>query len=169
MPPSDSAPSRDSAILAEAERLDRLREREQALQFDSFDHADAFSLGSHLRDAAIERELPIAIAIVFGEQRVFHAGMPGASSDNDHWLERKFRVVRRFGESSYVVGTLFRSRGTTFEASARLDPIVFAAHGGAVPIFVHGSLIGIVGVSGLAQADDHELVLDALEWLRGQQ
>lgn len=162
-------PNSDSAILDESARLEELRRRERAIQFDSFDHDDAFSLGSHLRDQAIERDLPIAVSIVFGDQRVFHAGMPGASADNDAWLERKFRVVRRWGESSFVVGTLFRSRGTTFEQSSRLDVDLFAAHGGAVPLFVRGSMIGIVGVSGLAQADDHELVLDALEWLKGQQ
>lgn len=139
------------------------------MQFESFDHDDAFSLGSALRDKAIEGDLPIAIAVVFGDQRVFHAGMPGASADNDDWLERKFRVVRRYGESSLVIGTLFRSRGTTFELSSRLDSGVFAAHGGAVPIFVRGSLVGAAGVSGLAQIDDHELVLSALERLQGEQ
>ncbi|MDF2442729.1 MAG: hypothetical protein JWR01_932 [Subtercola sp.] len=162
-------PTSDSAILEEAERLERLRSRERSLQFESFDHDDAFSVGSHLRDRALEGDLPVAISVVFGDQRVFHAGLPGASSDNDDWLERKFRVVRRYGESSLVIGTLFRSRGTTFELSSRLDPALFAAHGGAVPIFVRGSLVGAVGVSGLAQEDDHELVLSALEWLQGEQ
>ena len=162
-------PTSDSAILEQAALLEELRRRERALQFDSFDHDDAFSVGSRLRDQGIERDLPIAISIAFGEQRVFHAGLPGASADNDDWLERKFRVVRRYGESSFVIGTLFRSRGTTFEQSSRLDASLYAAHGGAVPIFVRGSLVGVVGVSGLAQADDHELVLDALEWLKGEQ
>ena len=161
-------PDSDSAILDQSELLASLRRRERAVQFDSFDHDDAFSLGSHLRDRAVELELPIAISIVFGLQRVFHAGMPGASYDNDEWLERKFRVVARYGESSYAVGTLFRSRGTTFEESSRLDPARFAAHGGAVPIFVRGSMIGAAGVSGLAQVDDHDLVLGGLEWVLGE-
>ncbi|MEA9985018.1 MULTISPECIES: heme-degrading domain-containing protein [Subtercola] len=162
-------PSRDDAIFDEAEHLERLRAQERLLQFESFDYDDAWAVGSRLRDGALEQDLPIAISIVFGQQRVFHAGLSGSSADNDGWLERKFNVVRRFNEASFTVGTLFRSRGTTFEASSRLDPNQFSAHGGAFPIRVRGSIVGIVGVSGLAQADDHDLVVEALTWLRGEQ
>jgi len=39
----------------------------------------------------------------------------------------------------------------------------FAAHGGSFPITIAGSgVIGSVGVSGLPQRDDHELVVEAL-------
>ncbi|GGF25116.1 heme-degrading domain-containing protein [Subtercola lobariae] len=165
--PTESAV--DEAILAAAEKLEQLRQHERDLQFTSFDYDDAWDVGSKLRDLALERSLPIAISVVFGEQTVFHAALPGANADNNDWLRRKFNVVRRYGESSYTVGTLFRSRGTTFEASSRLPLADFAAHGGAVPLRVNGSLIGAVGVSGLAQADDHDLVVEVLTWLRGQE
>ena len=165
--PTDSAA--DDAILAAGEQLEQLREQERSLQFTSFDYDDAWSVGSKLRDLALARSFPVAVAVVFGEQRVFHTALPGANADNDDWLRRKFNVVRRYGEASYTVGTLFRSRGTTFEASSRLPLADFAAHGGAFPLRVNGSLIGAVGVSGLAQGDDHELVVEALSWLQGQE
>jgi uncharacterized protein (UPF0303 family) len=39
----------------------------------------------------------------------------------------------------------------------------FAAHGGAAPIRVAGAgVVGVVTVSGLVQADDHALVVEAL-------
>lgn len=66
--------------------------------------------------------------------------------------------------SSYLVGTRFRAKGTTFEESSRLDPDTYAAHGGSFPISVEGAgVIGTVTVSGLPQAEDHAMVVEALE------
>lgn len=139
-----------------------LLQQERDIQFESFGHDDAWVVGSMLRQLSSERQHPVAIAIVLGDQRVFHAGLPGSSADNDDWLAKKFRVVRRFGHSSFAVGTEFRSRGRTFGTDSGLDPREFAAHGGAFPLLVRGSLVGVVGVSGLAQRDDHDLVVEAL-------
>jgi uncharacterized protein (UPF0303 family) len=139
-----------------------LLEQERTIQFDSFGHSDAWTLGCDLVRLATERALPVAIAIALGDQRAFHAGLAGASADNDDWLERKFRVVRRFGHSSLAVGTDFVSRGKNFEVDSRLSVTHYAAHGGAFPILVRGSMVGIAGVSGLPQRDDHALVVEAL-------
>ncbi|KQV07406.1 heme-degrading domain-containing protein [Leifsonia sp. Root112D2] len=142
--------------------LEALLSQERELQFDSFNHDDAWAVGAHLVQLASERSLAVAIAIVLGEQRAFHAGLAGASADNDDWLERKFRVVRRYGHSSLTVGTQFRARGGDFDTDSRLSVAEYAAHGGAFPIVVRGALVGVVGVSGLAQRDDHALVVEAL-------
>ena len=143
-------------------QLQTLLEQERTLQFDAFRHDDAWALGTRLRTLAAGRSLPIAIGILLGDQRVFQAGLAGASADNDGWLERKFAVVRRYGHSSLAVGTEFRTRGCDFDTDSRLDPARFAAHGGAFPLLVRGSLVGMVGVSGLPQLDDHALVVEAL-------
>jgi uncharacterized protein (UPF0303 family) len=45
--------------------------------------------------------------------------------------------------------------------------LTHAAFGGAFPLRVRGSLIGAVGVSGLAQEDDHDLVVEVLKAHRG--
>jgi uncharacterized protein (UPF0303 family) len=55
------------------------------------------------------------------------------------------------------------ARGSSFEQSSRLDPNLYAAHGGAFPIAVRNvGVVGTVTVSGLPQADDHRLVVKAL-------
>ncbi|SDM70176.1 Uncharacterized protein, UPF0303 family [Cryobacterium flavum] len=143
-------------------QLQILLDQERTLQFDAFSHDDAWALGTRLRTTAAAQALPVAISIVLGDQRVFQVGLAGASADNDGWLERKFAVVRRYGHSSLAVGVEFRSRGVDFDVDARLDPTRFAAHGGAFPLFVRGSMVGVVGVSGLPQLDDHALVVEAL-------
>ncbi|WP_327118253.1 heme-degrading domain-containing protein [Streptomyces sp. NBC_01341] len=147
-----------------APTISELIAQERRLTLAHFGYDDAYALGGLLVTLARERHAPVAIDIRRGGQQMFHAALPGSSADNDAWIDRKRRVVERYGESSYLVGTRFRAKGTTFEDSSRLDPDVFAAHGGSFPIAVEGAgVIGTVTVSGLPQAEDHALVVEALE------
>lgn len=135
-------------------------EQERELQFPAFDHATAWELGQALFAAARDRGLPVAIDIALGEQQVFHAALPGSSADNDAWVQRKNRVVRRFGHSSFYLGL---AHGDEFATRFLLDEHEFAAHGGAFPLIVRGvGPIGTVTVSGLPQEEDHRLVVDVL-------
>jgi uncharacterized protein (UPF0303 family) len=138
--------------------------QEQRLQFTRFDNDDAWRLGCLLVELARERGAAVTVDVRRGEQQLFHCALPGTSADNDAWIERKIRVVRRYGSSSYLVGQRFRDQGASFEERSRLDPNLFAAHGGAFPVLVAGvGLVGTVAVSGLPQLEDHLLVVEALE------
>ncbi len=141
-----------------------LLEQEDALIFPFFDYDVAWRLGSALYEAAHQQELPIAITIRRGSQRVFHAALIGSSADNDAWLERKCAVVELFGHSSYYVGCLSRAEGEAdFNVVHRLDPERYAAHGGAFPILLDKTgCVGVVAVSGLPQEDDHRFVVEQL-------
>ena len=133
--------------------------------FDKFDHDDAWRLGSDLVAECRARQLPVTIGIHLGEQRVFHAALPGTSADNDHWAMRKTRVVWRFDRSSHEVGEAY---GRDFHIGFGLSAAEYAPTGGAVPIRVRGSLVGVLAVSGLTSADDHDLGMAALDRLRGR-
>ncbi|WP_326697678.1 heme-degrading domain-containing protein [Streptomyces sp. NBC_01754] len=147
-----------------APTISELIAQERRLTLPRFGYDEAYALGGLLVTLARERHAPVAIDIRRGAQQLFHAALPGSSADNDAWIDRKRRVVERYGESSYLVGTRFRAKGTTFEQSSRLDPDTYAAHGGSFPIGVEGAgVIGTVTVSGLPQAEDHALVVEALE------
>jgi uncharacterized protein (UPF0303 family) len=140
-----------------------LAAQEELLQFDRFDNETALALGQHLLSAARERALPVVISVRRNGQRLFHAALPGTAADNDAWIDRKSRVVDRYGHSSYYVGMLHRESGTTFEEQARLDPDLYAAHGGVFPVIVRNvGPVGTVGVSGLPQAEDHAFVVEQL-------
>jgi uncharacterized protein (UPF0303 family) len=143
--------------------LTELVEQEKALVLPRFTHDDAWRLGCLLVALAREQGAAVTIDIRRGGQQMFHHALAGTTPDNDAWLERKRRVVERYAASSLLVGERFRAKGTTFEESSRLDPDRYAAHGGAFPIRVTGvGAVGVVGVSGLPQADDHALVVAAL-------
>jgi uncharacterized protein (UPF0303 family) len=137
--------------------------QEAELQFTSFTNDDAWALGSALVSAARQDGAPVAIEISRNGHRLFSAALTGATPDNASWIERKTRVVHRFGHSSMHVRQFFVERGTTFEEALGLDPQLYAAHGGAFPVIVRDvGPIGAVVVSGLPQVDDHRMVVAAL-------
>ena len=155
--------------MSEFPSLTQLAAEEDELQLRRFTNDDAWVLGSALVARARAERLPVAIDVSRHSHQLFHAAMTGATPDNDAWIARKRRVVERYGSASYLVGSRFRAKGTTFEESSRLDPDTYAAHGGAFPITVAGvGVIGSVTVSGLPQVEDHRLVVEALERFLGE-
>jgi uncharacterized protein (UPF0303 family) len=143
--------------------LAQLAAEEEELQFPGFTNDDAWDLGSALVAAARRDGAPVAVDISRHGQQLFHAALPGTSPDNDSWIQRKTRVVHRFGHSSLFVRQASIERGTTFEAEFGLDPARYAAHGGAFPVVVRSvGPVGAVVVSGLPQLEDHRMVVAAI-------
>ena len=140
--------------------LARLEAEEQELQFTAFTNDTAWELGHALVAAARRDALAVTVDIRRGEQQLFHYALAGTAADNDEWIERKNRVVRRFGHSSLYMGA---AEGDAFADNYLLDPTRFAAHGGAFPVIVRDvGVVGTVTVSGLPQEEDHRLVVSVL-------
>ncbi len=87
-----------------------VEQQERDLLFTTFTHDDAWRLGCLLVELGVERDLPITVDVQHGTQQVFHAARPGTTADNDSWVQRKVRVVWRFGASSYLVGLRARAQ-----------------------------------------------------------
>jgi uncharacterized protein (UPF0303 family) len=152
-----------------AELIARIEEQERRLVLPRFDNDDAWRLGTVLVELARARSVAVTVDIRRNGQQLLHYALAGTSADNDAWLQRKTRVVDRFGHASYLIGLRFAAQGTTFEERSRLDPDTYAAHGGAFPITLAGTgVVGTVAVSGLPQGDDHDLVVAALEEYLGR-
>lgn len=150
--------------MSTQEDIRRIEEEESRLQFDHFDHELGHRIGLAIYEEAKEKDLAIAIDVQAYGQRVFHLAMPGTAPDNDGWIERKVAVVQRFHKSSLHVGRKLADSGMTIEERYFLDPRVYVPHGGSFPIRLRGAgVIGAVTVSGLAQEDDHALVVSVLE------
>jgi uncharacterized protein (UPF0303 family) len=148
------------------EELVELLREERELQFATFTNADAWRLGVALVEAARSRGAGVTIDVRRGDQQLFHAALDGTSADNDAWIERKVRVVRRFGHSSFYVGPSLRLTQTTIREKFLLDEAEYAPHGGAFPVIVRGvGPVGVVTVSGLPQEEDHRLVVEVLRRL----
>ena len=151
---------------ADEHLLATLEEQERRLQLDSFEPDDAWYLGTLLVELARERDLAVTVDVRRPGQVLFHVALAGTTPDNDVWVERKVRVVERFHASSYLVGRRLAAKGRTLGPDQGVDPALYAAHGGSFPVRVRGAgVVGSVTVSGLPQADDHALVVEALERL----
>jgi uncharacterized protein (UPF0303 family) len=151
------------------EMLTGLEEQNRAIAFSRFDHVDAFTLGSRLLDTGRAGDLPIAVTVTFGQQRVFHGALRGTNAANDDWLDRKLRVVAMYDAPSLLVQVRLHALGVDFDEVARVDLLRYVAAGGGFPIRVAGSLIGAVAVSGLTDIEDHNLAFAALsEYLKVQ-
>jgi uncharacterized protein (UPF0303 family) len=150
--------------------LAELAAEEDQLQLARFTNDDAWALGTALVSRARQEQLPVAVDVSRNSHQLFHAALTGATPDNDSWIQRKARVVHRFGHSSLYVGQRSREAGTTFEEQFGLDPQLFAAHGGGFPLLVRNvGPVGVVVVSGLPQVEDHRMVVAALRELVTQQ
>jgi uncharacterized protein (UPF0303 family) len=155
---------RESNVTENYQRqLVKLHRQEEVLQFTEFTNETALALGLALVETARGEGKSVTIDICRNGQQLFHCALPGTSADNDEWIKRKNRVVNRFGHSSFFMGIYYKSKDSTIQESAYLDPNRFAPHGGAFPITVRNvGLVGTVTVSGLPQEEDHDLVVRAL-------
>lgn len=145
-------------------KLATLATQDRELRFPSFVHDDALAVGQHVIDLSRERDLTIATAIWLGEQLVFQAALSGTTADNDGWMNRKVAVVRRFDKASLFVAEQMASYGITDPATARMvDPMLYAFNGGAVPIRIGATQVGVAVASGVNDDVEHDIVVEALK------
>ena len=148
----------------EVELLAALAQQENALQFTTFSSDTALALGLKVIELARQKQKSITVQISVNGKLLFQHAMQGTTVDQADWIRRKSNVVLRFGRSSYAVGCDYRQRGVAFDQQKHLPPEEYAAFGGAFPILLRGSgMIGTAAVSGLRQAEDHALLVEALQ------
>jgi uncharacterized protein (UPF0303 family) len=158
--PDLSVEQPEPALLA---LIGRIEAEVARLQLARFGQADAVALGLSLVELGMARNLPIAVDIRRGDHILFHASLPGATLDNEIWVERKSRTAERYAEPSLLIGLRGRVGGGRLEDNAWFDQTRYAAHGGAFPVYVRGTgPVATVTVSGLPQRADHDLVVEAL-------
>lgn len=147
--------------------IERIESEVRTLQLDHFSQADALTLGLLIVDLATKRSLPIAIDIRRNKHILFHVSLPGATPDNEVWVEKKSRTAERYAVPSLLVGLKARLGGGKMEDSGWFDQTRYSPHGGAFPIYITGTgQVATVTVSGLPQKADHDLVVEALTSFR---
>jgi uncharacterized protein (UPF0303 family) len=141
----------DIAVIAKQEDL---------LQFEKFDEATAWEVGSRIHAEALRQKLSVEIDITLGDHRVFGCAMVGTTPNNADWIRRKKNVVSRFHRSSYGLGRQLEKEGASLESKYGLPAKDYAAAGGCFPIRLRDiGFVGMITVSGLPQREDHKLVV----------
>ncbi len=135
----------------------------QTLTLPSLTVADALELGEIVLQLGRERALPIATEVRIGDWTVFHASLPGSTSDNDSWMNRKARVVLATGNSTIHERVLAEEKGIDWYAATGFSEDLYAIHGGGLALNVkNAGFAGVLLVSGLPQIEDHLLGVEAI-------
>ncbi|WNS44617.1 heme-degrading domain-containing protein [Paenibacillus sp. MMS20-IR301] len=150
--------------------LEQILQQEQELQFDTFSNGTAIQVGSAILARAQNMGKLITIDIRMNGTVLFHAKMDNNGPGNDHWINRKINAVNHFGHCSYYVHVLLKSRNTTLQESAFVDPLEYAAEGGCFPLQLRSAgTVGTISVSGLAGEEDHEMIVAVLKQILKQE
>jgi uncharacterized protein (UPF0303 family) len=136
-------------------------EAQGRVEFEHFTKEDAVALGNIGVGVIQEWGRSLAVDIVIEGDLVFRAKLGNTSIGNDAWLAGKAAVATHFGDASLLVKLRQEATGVPF-TELDLDHDVLKAHGGSVPIYVGGKLIGTITMSGEPDVVDHETVVEAV-------
>jgi uncharacterized protein (UPF0303 family) len=135
----------------------------KTLTLASLTQSQALEIGGIAQELGLDRKLPIATEVRMKDWVVFHASLPGSSSENDDWMRRKANVVNATGHSSMYEKVLAEEQGIDWHQSTGLLEADYAVYGGGLALNVVGlGLTGVLLISGLTEVEDHLLGVEIL-------
>lgn len=146
------------------EKLEELKQQEEALIFEAFNSEKAWDLGNLLVALARQKATkPVAISITMNHHTLFYYAFDGTTPDNEAWLRRKENSVYRFYKSTYHLGVYVKLRQDTIFNRYAVSPQEFAQMAGGFPIRVKDmGVVGTVSISGMSDVEDHEMVVEGI-------
>jgi len=140
-----------------------LLQEELLLTLPKLDVADAMEIGEIAKSFGTQRGLPIAVEVRIGDWIIYHASLPGSTSENQWWIDRKARVVLLKHHSTIYERVSAEERGVDWHKENNLLDETHAIHGGGLPLITKGEgFVGVLLVSGLPQVEDHLLGVEVL-------
>ena len=141
----------------------QLISEEQILTLPSLDLAGALEIGEIAKSLAVLRKLPLAIQVRLGDWIIYHASLPGSTSENHWWIDRKARVVMLKHHSTMYERVSAEERGVDWHKENNLLDETHAIHGGGLPLITKNEgFVGVLLISGLPQVEDHLLGVEVL-------
>ena len=136
---------------------------EQILTLPSLDLVGALEIGEIAKSIAVLRKLPLAIQVRLGDWIIYHASLPGSTSENHWWIDRKARVVLLKHHSTLFERVSAEERGIDWHKENNLKDETHAIHGGGLPLITKDDgFKGVLLISGLPQVEDHLLGVEVL-------
>jgi uncharacterized protein (UPF0303 family) len=136
---------------------------EQILTIPSLDLFDALEIGEIAKSLAVLRKLPIAVQVRVHEWIIYHASLPGSTSENHWWIDRKARVLMLKHHSTLYERVSAEERGVDWHEENNLLDETHAIHGGGLPLITKNEgFVGMLLISGLPQVEDHLLGVEVL-------
>ena len=137
--------------------------QEKLLQLEKLDIEDGLEIGEIAKLFGTQRGLPIAVEVRIGDWIIYHASLPGSTSENQWWIDRKARVVLLKHHSTIYERVSAEERAVDWHKENNLLDETHAIHGGGLPLITKNEgFVGILLISGLPQEDDHLLGVEVL-------
>jgi len=141
----------------------QLINEEEILTLPSLDLAGALEIGEIAKSIAVLRKLPLAIQVRLDDWIIYHASLPGSTSKNHWWIDRKARVVSLKHHSTMYERVSAEERGVDWHKENNLLDETHAIHGGGLPLITKDDgFAGVLLISGLPQVEDHLLGVEVL-------
>ena len=141
----------------------QLLQEEKILELPNLSISDYLEIGEIAKSFGTQRGLPIAVEVRIGDWIIYHASLPGSTSENQWWIDRKARVVLLKHHSTLYERVSAQERGVDWHSENNLLDETHAIHGGGLPLITKGDgFVGVLLVSGLPQVEDHLLGVEVL-------
>ena len=141
----------------------QLINEEQILTLPYLDLAGALEIGEIAKSLAVLRKLPLAIQVRLGDWIIYHASLPGSTTENHWWIDRKARVVLLKHHSTMYERVSAEERGVDWHKENNSLDETHAIHGGGLPLITKDDgFVGMLLISGLPQVEDHLLGVEVL-------
>jgi uncharacterized protein (UPF0303 family) len=142
---------------------EELIREERALMLSKLEIVDALEIGELAKSKGSERNLPIAIEVRIDNWIIYHASLPGSTSENQWWIDRKARVVLLKHHSTLYERVSAQERGVEWHKENNLKDETHAIHGGGLPLITRDKgFAGVLLISGLPQVEDHLFGVEVL-------
>ena len=146
----------DEEISAAGLSSQLLLAEEQLLLLPSLDNSDCIEIGQIATELGTSQSLPIAIQVRLGDWIIYHAALPGSTTENDWWINRKARVVRLKQHSTLYERVLAQEQGIDWHKENNLLDETHAIHGGGLALKTKDQgFLGTLLISGLPHIEDH--------------
>ena len=141
----------------------QLLHEELFFTFENLSPANALEIGEIAKSLGVLKNLPIAVEVRLGDWIIYHASLPGSTSENQWWIDRKARVVRLKHHSTMYERVSAEERGVDWHQENNLLDETHAIHGGGLPLITKSEgFVGALLISGLPQEEDHLLGVEVL-------
>jgi uncharacterized protein (UPF0303 family) len=142
---------------------DVLLTQEKKLTLDTLEISNALEIGEIAKTIGLSRSLPIAVEVRLLDWLIYHASLPGSTKENQHWIDRKARVVALKQHSTLYERINAEERGVDWHKENNVLDQTHAIHGGGLPLITQDEgFVGILLISGLLQTEDHFLGVEVL-------
>ena len=138
-------------------------DQEELLLLPSLEVDDALEIGEIAKSLGVLRSLPIAVEVRIGDWVIYHASLPGSTTENQSWIDRKARVVLLKHHSTLFERVSAEERGIDWHKENNFEDETHAIHGGGLPLITKDEgFKGVLLISGLPQVEDHLLGVEVL-------